>query len=54
VGLASRGVRDMDNGQERIDDDNVLRQVRRQALEVNIESVLAAALLTGICMLIPA
>jgi hypothetical protein len=54
VGLASRGVRDMDNGEEQIEDSAELRQVRKQALKVHIESVLAAALLTGLCLLIPA
>jgi hypothetical protein len=54
VGLASRGARDMDSGEEQIEDSTELRQVRRQALKVNIESVLAAALLTVLCLLIPA
>ena len=43
----------MDAGEEKIEDEAVLRQVHRQALKVNIESVLVAALLTALCMLIP-
>jgi hypothetical protein len=44
----------MDGGEEKIEDQATLRQVRRQALKVNIESVLVAALLTALCVLIPA
>jgi hypothetical protein len=43
----------MDAGEEKIEDEAALRHVRRQALKVNIESVLAAALLTAICLVLP-
>ena len=54
MGLAGRGARNMDTGEEQIEDPEVLRQIRRQALKVNVESVAAAALLTALCLLIPA
>jgi hypothetical protein len=44
----------MDSGEEQIEDDTVLRQIRRQAQKVNLESALAAALLTALCLVIPA
>ncbi|MFL5733830.1 MAG: hypothetical protein ACJ78Q_11570 [Chloroflexia bacterium] len=44
----------MDTGEEQIEDSEMLRQIRRQALKVNVESVVAAAILTGLCLLIPA
>jgi hypothetical protein len=43
----------MDNGVEKIEDDAVLRQVRRQARKVNISSALLAAVLTIAILVIP-
>jgi len=53
VNLASRGARDMDSGIEKIQDDAVLAQVRKQARKVNIESMVTAAVLTILILLIP-
>jgi len=38
---------------EKIDDSWLVRQLRRQAREVLVEAVLAAALLTGITLMLP-
>jgi hypothetical protein len=54
VKLAARGARDMDTGIEDIKDDPVLAQVRRQARKVNFESMVTAAVLTVLILLIPA
>jgi len=43
----------MDNGVEKIGDNAVLRQVRRQARKVNISSALLAAGLTIAILVIP-
>ena len=53
MNLASRGTRDMDSGIEKIQDDAVLAQVRRQARKVNIELIVTAAVLTILILLIP-
>jgi len=49
VRLASRGLRDMDQGPESIDSVE-LQQVRRQARAVYIESVITAVILTAIAL----
>jgi hypothetical protein len=53
VRLAARGQRDLDRGSEVVADPWLLNQLKRQAREVIVEAVLAAALLTGIALLIP-
>src|SRR5262245_47965053 len=47
VALAALGVRDLDPGQEQIDDPAIARQIDRQARKVFAESILGAALLTA-------
>jgi hypothetical protein len=44
----------MDSGPEKIEDEQVLRVLRRQARKVYLESVLTAAALTALCLLAPA
>jgi hypothetical protein len=46
VVLSSRGIRNLDSGNERVADDDELRQIRRQARRVYVQAFLAAALLT--------
>lgn len=53
VRLAARGQRDLDRGSEAVSDPWLLSQLRRQAREVFIEAVLAAALVTGIVLMLP-
>jgi hypothetical protein len=53
VRLAARGQRDLDRGSEAVTDPWLLSQLKRQAREVFIEAVLAAALLTGIALMLP-
>ena len=53
MGLAARGQREGERGVEKIDDSWLVRQLRRQAREVLVEAVLAAALLTGITLMLP-
>ncbi len=43
----------MDNGVERIEDQDLLAQVRRQAKQVYIKSLLAGAALTVVFLLLP-
>lgn len=50
--LAARGLRDMDGGSQPITDSAELRQVRGQARMVHIKSVISAAVITAIAMLI--
>ena len=52
--LASRGLRDMDDGPEAIDDPEELAQVRRQARRVQGEAALLAVVVTAVLMLLPA
>ena len=53
MNLASRGLRDLDNGRESISDAAELAQVRRQARRVYLESVLAAVVLTALSLAVP-
>jgi hypothetical protein len=53
VVLAAQATRDLDSGEERIEDQAVVRQVRRQALKVFVESGLSAALLTAAVVALP-
>jgi len=53
VGLASRGQRDMDGGIEVISDVAELARVRRQGREVHVKSLLLAAALVTLLLLIP-
>jgi hypothetical protein len=43
----------MDNGPEKIEDEQILRVLRRQARKVYLESILTAAVLTALCLLVP-
>jgi hypothetical protein len=53
VGLASRGLRDMDEGPERIEDAVELARVRRQALRVNSKSVALATVMLLVALALP-
>jgi len=53
VSLASRGLRNISDKEERIEDEAELKQVRRQALRVIIKGALAAIPLTLIAFLLP-
>jgi hypothetical protein len=53
VALASRGLRNISDKEEKIEDKEELRQVRRQAQRVIIKGVLAAIPLTLLTLLIP-
>jgi hypothetical protein len=48
MGLASRGLRDLDNGPERIDDGAELAAVRTQARRVLVQSLLATLVATAV------
>ena len=50
--LAARGVRDLDGGEETIEVTFMRAQVKRQAREILIESLLLGAALTGLALLI--
>ena len=43
----------MDTGEEKIEDEEFLQILRRQARKVYIESLLTAAALTVVCLLVP-
>jgi len=53
VSLASRGLRNISDKEERIEDQAELRQVRRQALRVILKGVLVALPLTVIAFILP-
>jgi hypothetical protein len=48
-----RGLRDMDDGEQQIDDPEVLAQVRRQARKTILQAVVSAAALTVLFLLVP-
>ena len=50
---AARGSRNLDDGVEKIEDKDEVRDLRRQALKVHGESILAAASLTMFFVAIP-
>jgi hypothetical protein len=53
VALAARGTRDLDSGQEHVDDSAAMRQIKRQARKVFAEGILSAALLTALALALP-
>lgn len=53
MALASRGQRDMDSGPEAIADAAELAQVRRQARRVHLKSLVLAAALVTLALLVP-
>ncbi len=53
MALAARGARNMDAGIEKIEDESVVRQIRRQARKVYVKSLVAGVLLTTLVALIP-
>jgi hypothetical protein len=53
VRLAAQGQRNLDRGSEAVADPWLSSQLKRQAREIVIEAVLAAALLTGIVLVLP-
>jgi hypothetical protein len=48
VRLAARGTRNLDRGEERIDDAALVARLRSQARKVTVQSSLAAAGLTAL------
>jgi hypothetical protein len=53
VSLASRGLRDMDTGPERVPDPQQDAAARRQARSVHLRAAAAAIVLTGLALLLP-
>jgi hypothetical protein len=53
VNLAARGARNMDAGIEPIEEEDVKRQLRRQARRVYVKAIAAACVLTVVFLLIP-
>ncbi|HKY56332.1 MAG TPA: hypothetical protein VJM08_18590 [Anaerolineales bacterium] len=53
MSLASRGLRNISDRNEKIEDPNELRQVRRQARRVMLKGILVAIPLTLIVYIIP-
>jgi hypothetical protein len=54
VTLAKRGLRNMDSGEEKIEDANELARVRAQARKVYPQSALFAVAVTLVVLLLPA
>lgn len=54
MGLAARGLRDLDDGVRSIDDASELAQVRRQARKVHIQALVVAAAVAAALALAPA
>lgn len=44
--LAARGARNLDNGEEKVNDSTEADRLRRTARRIHIKTILAAALLT--------
>lgn len=53
MALAARGSRNLDAGEEKIEDEALVVQLRGQARKVHGRSALIAALLTGLCLMLP-
>lgn len=53
MALASRGLRKIGETEEKIGDDAELKQVRRQALKVQVKASLVGLVLTAFAFLIP-
>jgi hypothetical protein len=51
VRLASRGLRDLDDGPQTISDADEAAQIRRQAQAVYVKAFVSAAILTAIALL---
>lgn len=51
--LAARGQRETEQGVESIPDPWLVGQLKRQARELMLESVLGAAFLTGLALMLP-
>jgi len=47
VMLAARGLRNMDDGDERVEDPGELRQLTRQSRQVHVRALVLSAALTG-------
>ncbi|MBI1800286.1 MAG: hypothetical protein HYR71_01495 [Chloroflexi bacterium] len=52
MGLAARGTRNMDAGEEVVTDSAERAQARQQARRVYLKAVLCAVVLTALCWLI--
>lgn len=52
--LASRGLRDLDTGPQRIVSADTRERLRRQARSVHLKSVLVAVIVTALLWLVPA
>jgi hypothetical protein len=53
VALASRGLRNMDSGEEKIEDADELARVRAQARKVYLQSALFTIFVTMVVLLVP-
>jgi len=53
VALASRGLRDLDGGIERIDDQEQLRVVRAQARRIRLQGLAWTAAVMAVVLLLP-
>jgi hypothetical protein len=53
VRLAAQGLRNMDSGEEQIEDDAVLAQVQGQARRVRTQTTIWAVVLTILSLLLP-
>ena len=53
MALAARGARNMDTGEEAVEDEAERAQLRRQARMVHVRSVLAGAALTALSLVTP-
>jgi hypothetical protein len=51
--MASLGTSDMDNGPEQLTDETVKATIRRQAQRVQVKSLVTAAAVTAIALILP-
>ena len=53
MALAARGARNMDTGVEQIADEAMKTRLRRQAIRVYLDSILAALVLMALFLILP-
>jgi hypothetical protein len=53
IALAARGTRNMDAGEERIEDEDVIAELRAQARRVHLRALITAAAITVVTLAFP-
>ena len=51
--MAARGTRNMDAGEEKIEDENLIKQLREKARRIHLRALITAAAITLVVVLFP-